>query len=364
MNISFSPTNHDTNKYTKIITDLLKDGDIQSFSLNALLTDYKIFKTVKIVHLNWFESLFKQRTLDKLIEFITKASIFLFLLMTKKKIIWTMHNKASHEAKLLYLERLLFKSLIYYSDKIVVHSKASIDILAPYGHKVISKIVYIPHPDYIDVYQNDETLMENTLNDEKKLNLLFIGAVRPYKNIELLIEVVKQLPDDVKLTVVGKPLNDTYKKSLLKLAKGKKNIELQLEFVPDNEITSYIHENDLLVLPYEKASSLNSGTVILAFSNRKSVICPEIGTITDIHDKSCLLSYDYSNEDEHYHHLLEKIKQAINLKRENSDIFYYWGNQMYAYIRRSNNKHNVVKSLIEIYSSLSNQQASKAKTMA
>ncbi|MGX7835548.1 glycosyltransferase, partial [Campylobacter fetus subsp. venerealis] len=117
---------------------------------------------------------------------------------------------------------------------------------------------------------------------DTRLKLLFLGAIKPYKNIELLIDLAKKFPLDIQLTVAGNPSSDSYRSELEALALDTQNIKLDLTFIPDEELPGYIHESDLLILPYSLASSLNSGTVILAFSYGRTVICPRIGTIDDL----------------------------------------------------------------------------------
>src|SRR5690606_39824303 len=108
------------------------------------------------------------------------------------------------------------------------------------------------------------------------------------------------------------------------------NIELKLKFIPDQEIPTLINEADLLVLPYDLKSSLNSGTAILAFSYGKSVICPEIGTISDLGQiKNNVLHYQYASDKEHLSQLSTKIQDALHLKEKDSSIFSSMGNRMY-----------------------------------
>src|SRR5690606_14442063 len=186
----------------------------------------------------------------------------------------------SHEKKSGKLSRSLTKKIVAHADAIVIHSAISKQILQKQFPALNAKIVHIPHPDFVDVY--GPMIQESLEKNNSRLKLLFIGAIKPYTNIELLIEIANQFPDAIHLTIAGNPNSDSYRNELIKLAEGLQNITMELKFIPDEELPNFIHRSDLLILPYSLESSLNSGTVILGFSYGRTVICPRIGTIDDL----------------------------------------------------------------------------------
>src|SRR5690606_13829812 len=99
-----------------------------------------------------------------------------------KRIVWTMHNKMSHDVSADSLSNLLTSLLIRWSSKIIIHSEISRDILLSRFRIKPEKIIYCPHPNYIGHY--GEVDPKGAVPKEKDLKLLFIGAVKPYKNIE------------------------------------------------------------------------------------------------------------------------------------------------------------------------------------
>jgi glycosyltransferase involved in cell wall biosynthesis len=114
-------------------------------------------------------------------------------------------------------------------------------------------------------------------------------------------------------------------------------------------LVKYLQDADLVVLPYKMGSVLNSGTVILSFSYGKSVICPNIGTINDIEDKSAILNYGYICEADHKKALTDTIDRAIFLKQKSPTIFKTWGLQMKKYILKNHNTEKVVDQLAGLY---------------
>src|SRR5690606_22044652 len=169
--------------------------------------------------------------------------------------------------------------LYHFSDLIIVHSKLSMHEIPSRYH---GNVRIIPHPNYINEYGRIITENDDTENNQK-LKLLFIGQIKPYKNIELLINAVSNLKkSEVILTIAGRPLNVEYKNKLEEIARQSENINLVLKFIDDNDIRKYLCAHDLVILPYDINSSLNSGTAILAFSYMKTIICPKIGTLDEM----------------------------------------------------------------------------------
>lgn len=350
MKIIFYPTDYTTNKYGSIITEGLKSKGIQLVTYESAFKNYRLFKSIDLVHLNWFETL-GNSTYTDIKRFLGRAAKLIAFKLAGKKIVWTMHNKMPHDRKNLFLKKALMNLVIRSADTIIVHSRISKQILTKEYHLEKTKIKYIPHPDYIGSYKSASEDIE-PLKDESKLNLLFLGAVKPYKNIELLIDVVRPFPEVI-LTIAGNT-STSYKNFIIEYAKTYTNINLVLEFIPDDMLTHYIKNSDLLILPYDIKSSLNSGTVILAFSNAKTVICPQIGTISDLSDESMALSYTYSNDEEHAKILTSRVEDAIRMKKLNTNIFQNLGNKVYQEVSIKNNKNMMIDKFLEVYKSIIN----------
>ncbi|WP_346856194.1 glycosyltransferase [uncultured Draconibacterium sp.] len=343
MKLVFNPSYSSANEYANIITGYLRENGCTVYSLDELFKSPQKFFSVKIVHLNWYESV------GTLPSFILKLTKLLLLLAFGKKIVWTMHNKTPHTQKVLGLQKVLQYILVKASKRIVIHSKLSEELLNNKYKIRKDKIVHIPHPNYINVYGS---IPGSSKKIADKLRLLFLGAVRPYKNIELLIDVVTQFENEVELHIAGNPITEEYKNELIGRAIGNNNISFELEFVENNRMIQLLSEYDLAILPYDIRSSLNSGTIILCFSYAKTIIAPEIGTVSDIEDKSYLFSYKYNDEEEHFKNLKQQVLKAIEAKKDNSEIFNDWGAKMYEVVKKGYGSNNVQQKFIELYHSL------------
>lgn len=336
MKIAFYPYQSTENKYASIIINILKSirgTEVYPFVPVAYLKFSKKIWGADLIWLNWFE-------LDHgKIKTLMKIWTLVLLKLTGKSIVYTLHNKKLHNKKMSTVSSLLQNSLYYFADTIIIHSNASKEILP---EKYRKKTQYIPHPNYINEYG---PILKQELSKSKKLRLLFIGQVKPYKNIELLLNALSEVDHEVvELTIAGKPTSNEYSEQLLKLAIGK-DIKFIFEFVKDEEINQYLANCDMLVLPYDMASSLNSGSVILAFSYAKTIICPSIGTVEDMESKA-FLTYTYHDNAEHQKVLKSQLEQAIKLKKEDVNVFDNWGKVMYEDVLKNNSREKV-KVMIE-----------------
>ncbi|PZX59762.1 glycosyltransferase involved in cell wall biosynthesis [Algoriphagus ratkowskyi] len=345
--IIFNPPENKENKYIAILVDGLEEHGYDVNRLDDFLSSKTHFQSIRLVHLNWFENLDDSSSKSMWISYLRKLVVLIAVKFGKKKLVWTMHNRLSHEKKSGKLSRALTKKLVSASDAIVIHSAVSKEILHSQYPNLKAKVVHIPHPDFVDVY--GPMIAENSEKRSSKLKLLFIGAIKPYKNIELLIQLASRFPNAIHLTIAGNPTSETYRNELVKQAEGMSNIALELKFIPDEELPNYIHQSDLLILPYSLESSLNSGTVILGFSYGRTVICPRIGTIDDLDGGEDVFDYTYVTEAEHMDALEKQITKAISIYQKDPNALIESGHNMRDLVLRKNNKELVINKLIELY---------------
>jgi glycosyltransferase involved in cell wall biosynthesis len=354
MEIIFNPPVNEENKYIQNMVRPLKEHGFRVHALDNFFSSWKHFHSVRLVHLNWFENLDESSIFRALTSFFKKMIVLTTIKVSGKKLVWTMHNRISHEKKTSLLSNWIRYFLIHWSHRIIIHSEISRSLLVERYSGVSAKIFYLPHPEFIGDY-GPIPIHEPDVLISKPLVLLFMGAVKPYKNLELLIKAVSPFKERVKLIIAGNPNSDAYRHKIIHMASPAGNIDLRLKFIPDHEIPSLVQESDVLVLPYDLISSLNSGTVLLAFSYRKTVICPEIGTIEDLGPlKNNVFHYHYKSEEEHLHLLSQKIEAALNLKITDPNGFYSLGSKMYDYVKQCHHKNLVGKNLINLYLSLLN----------
>lgn len=257
-----------------------------------------------VYHINWFDQ-------SKNIGSFLKRLYFLVVLKLKhKRIVWTVHNAISHEKTPCY-NKVLFKMLARFSD--VIHVMCKDTVAIAHLENVADKVKLIPHGDYYESYPNSDMDVYAYLGIEKSKKIfLFSGAIRPYKNIEILVRAFrKAFADNVcspMLLVCGKVESDDYEKKIRAEIGSAANIKFCPGFISDESLAAYLHAASVLVAPYSYRSSLNSGTLPLAFSYGKTLICPDIACVKDVVEKcDCLYAYHYETEVEHVDALAEKL---------------------------------------------------------
>lgn len=348
--IVFSPFLLKENKYIEIMQSIIRENGYDVYPLSKVIRSLKLLKATKIIHLNWFENIAGGNYFWKINDFVKKTLILLFFKLLGKKLIWTMHNKLQHDLPSLHLQNALFYLLVKWSNRIIIHSNISREILRtkyPNISNLDSKIKYIPHPDYINSYGK---IIPSSNGKDRCVHLLFLGMIRQYKNIELLVDIVNSFnAEDVHLHIAGNFVSKKYLDKILEQSLTAKNVSFDIRYIPDSSISLILSKIDLVVLPYDIESSLNSGSAILAFSYKKTVICPEIGTIADLTDFNNVMTYKYNSYEEHFCELKKLIKQAVEMKKKNQSEFNTMGENAYNDLLKLNSKENVKKKMNELY---------------
>jgi beta-1,4-mannosyltransferase len=320
--------------------------------MKQLFSRFRYFTGTRLIHVNWFENMSSKSNAKLMVELYLRIGLLIFLRKMNFRIVWTMHNALPHDASGAYVKRRMMYYLSKYAHAVVIHSHATLEVLAALNPKAVHKAQYIPHPNYAGIYGPIQVQSKTS----EKLRLLFMGSVKPYKNIELLIEAVEGFEEEVTLLVAGRPYSDAYKASLQELVKSYPHIQLKLEFIENAEIPALIAASDLLIFPYDIRSSLNSGSVILAFSYGRSVICPRIGTILDLREPEDVFQYGYSNREEHLTALKLQISEAIAVKKQDPSRLLDMGQKLYQEMLHLNSIEKSGDALINLYTNLINNK--------
>jgi glycosyltransferase involved in cell wall biosynthesis len=291
--------------------------------------------------MNWYESIYSDK---KLKPFIRKFFLLLLLKLSSKKIIWTVHNKTTHEGSIY--SKFLFFFMKKMSFKIHILCPATIQECNLQEYK--KKIIYVPHGDYFNCYPQSgfDIFKYYSIASHYKI-LLFMGRIMPYKNIELLIESFEKsdMPENNwKLLICGnlKINYNYYKTDIQKCILNKENVIIDFNFIPDDKISSYLTQSNLLIAPYNKKSSLNSGALWLAFSYSKTMIMPNIGCVRDLPNRDDFLYvYDYETAEEH----LDNLVKTLNKVNKDSDFLEEKGKMAHKVMEENSWENNKEKWL-------------------
>lgn len=289
----------------------------------------------EVIILNWFESEIDYRSFLQL----------LLYRISGKKIVWVFHNLIPHEAKQHWIAMVQMKCMILISNRIILHSKFSKEYLYHYSPIALRKATYVPHINYCENYlQTDKTFREKFGFHEDDMVFMFFGLIKPYKNIELLIEIFKEWDKEkTKLLIVGKATDGKYAKMLHGMCEYNSNIILDFHYVNNSEVYTYFNTADVVVMPYHKASSMNSGAMIAAFSCGKTVIIPDIAMARDM-ENVCYV-YHYEAEEEHKKNLEKTLVKCYEQGREANLLL---GQRAKKYVMKRNSREVVEKKIRQL----------------
>lgn len=120
----------------------------------------------------------------------------------------------------------------------------------------------------------------------KRIDLVYFGQVRPYRNADGLIRAAEGLsPDDVRITILGWCKDPDYKRELEALAAKAPAVRLDVrdEFVPQADLEAALDDSDGCILPYRII--LNSGAALFALSRNRPVMAPRLGTLPELQNE-------------------------------------------------------------------------------
>ena len=334
INIAFSPLTSDNNKYIGITVESLRRAGAKVYEFYPIFRNPALFIRTDIVILNWFERLGKSKP-KRFIKFLLKIAILAVLKFSGKKVIYVLHNQISHEESDKKLSWIFIRYLCRHVDRIIILSNGSRDVLSGYlsAKQIDNKARLVPHPNYIGAYKKPQQVFSN---DEEKPTLLFIGAIRPYKNIELILSAAEKFQNtEMRFVIAGRPFSQGYKAQIEKKAKELHNVELKLAFIDDDAISVLVQSADALILPYDIKNSLNSGTILLAFSYAKTVISPNIATLLDF-PADLVYGYDYAVESDHEAALCDQVGRFAEDFRKDRMLVLNKGTALKALVEKNN----------------------------
>lgn len=317
MKIAFYPLDlFHTNSYISIICQSIQRIspliEIQPLTITKSLN---LPKHTNIFWLNWYENIDCNSFSPFFKNLILKIVYFIRMKGSTGKVIVVFHNKRPHE---IYYEKItlwFMRFLLRNCDRIIILCSDSIDVINKLAQKNLSKKMYkISHPCYLctpKIYLDAP---------DKCFKILFAGLLRPYKNIELLLNIAQKHPE-LEFIISGKPIDNTYANFLLQNVKKLSNVTLELKYNSDKEFELLMDNATVLVLPYHLYSTLNSGVAMFAFSKGINVIMPKIGTVTELDNQNLVFSYTYEKESEHFEKLEKKIIEAYSLHNTNYNEF-------------------------------------------
>lgn len=282
--ISIIPSNWDINPFVDRFAKCFVDG---SFEVSEFRWWKLLRWQINIVIFHWPNEFFSYKANKKTIYILIKLTFIVvarFLYGTR--FVWVAHDIAPPDGgantplRLALFLRCL-NGIIFLSK----YSRAEINKTYPVTQRIPALITR--HGHYCELIKTPATVRH--IPSSYLLRLVFFGQIRPYKNIERLIECVAE-EIGVELLVVGMGKDMELNLRLEQLAKKSDNVRLDIRSstLPDVDLEKAIDFGDAVVLPYQGILNspcqniLNSGSVFLALSRNRPVLAPFTGSLPEL----------------------------------------------------------------------------------
>jgi glycosyltransferase involved in cell wall biosynthesis len=181
-------------------------------------------------------------------------------------------------------QRAVMEEIATLSDRLVVMSQQSVEILQDVFHVPPEKIDLIPHG-IPDLPFTDPNFYKDGFGTEGKDVLLTFGLLSPNKGIENVIQALPKILSrhpDVVYMVSGvthphilRREGDKYRDSLQALAKDlgvESNVIFRNRFESPQDLVELIGAADIYITPYKHKAQVVSGTLAYALSAGKAII--------------------------------------------------------------------------------------------
>jgi len=305
------------------------------FGLLSSLINARI-NQVKVVHFHFFHYTF--------LEYFSVMLSKVF----KFKVVITAHDVESlYESN----DSVGAKRVLSYADRIIAHNILSKKILVEdIGIDNIC-VSIIPHGNYI------ESISEQPGKEESRKFLgiaqshtviLFFGQIKKIKGLDILLnalpEVIKVFPD-LKLVIAGKEWKDDFSRyqEIIKNNGLSDFVIPRVQYIPDEQVSSYFRASDLVVLPYKKI--YQSGVLLMAMSYKAPVLVSDIPGMTEIIDND-VNGFLFKSEDSE--NLASRLVNILGNKKELMRV----ANSGYEKVIEEHNWDNIGLKMDEEYNAI------------
>lgn len=253
---------------------LSSDFEIVNKHYNSIgiLDLFRYLFNTDIYYFNWIESLASRRYGK------VQIVIFTFFLMIarlfRKKIIWTLHNKYTHDRSGNRWVDYMFSAMLKYSDFIPTHSMAGIEFISAYNAQYTKKAKYFIHP--------VKPVINTTLNAECNFDFLIWGTIWPYKGVIEFLKFLNETNSErqFRVLIVGRCINDNLKDELATFLND--NIHYDAGFYGIEQIADFANQAKYTLFTYRPESVLSSGSLMDSIRMKSIIIGPDTGAFRDL----------------------------------------------------------------------------------
>jgi glycosyltransferase involved in cell wall biosynthesis len=192
-------------------------------------------------------------------------------------LVLTAHDVLSREPRCGRVQHRAQRRLYERVDAVVVHSEHGARRLRDELGIEPAKVHVIPHGAFAHLVERplgDRALPPELATVEQPVVLCF-GLIRPYKGIDVLLEAWRGI-SDAELWIVGLPKMDL---GPLRAA-APPGVRFVPRFVGDDEIPTFFHRAELVVLPYREIDQ--SGVLATALAFGSPLLLTDVGGFSEV----------------------------------------------------------------------------------
>jgi len=193
--------------------------------------------------------------------------------------IWVVHNLIPHDQ--VKAEPGLWRAFTGELDGLVFLSQESRRaFVSDYPDRAVLPYLITRHGEYRTGALTPPTAWHRPGGPTR---LQFVGQVRPYKNLEQLVDAARDLDAETQLGVAGLAAGDFGAELRLRSAGiAALHFDLRSDPLEEIELERIVDASDAVILPYRHI--LNSGTALFALSRNRPVIAPALGGFAELRD--------------------------------------------------------------------------------
>lgn len=191
------------------------------------------------------------------------------------------HNPADHDAGAL--RRFAARLVLGRCEALFTHAASLAEDLRTTYAGAQAASFPLPLPEVPAVPDRNASRAALGFSDRDRV-ALFLGLIRPYKGVDVLLEAVSRLPRQSRWRVLvsGEPWGSEGSR-LRRMAHDLRlteRVRFDLRWIPETEIGALLAAVDLMVLPYRSGSQ--SAVAPLALAHGVPVLCTRVGGLDEI----------------------------------------------------------------------------------
>lgn len=300
---------------------------------------FKYFQTLNCVISDFVK---KNNSNNEIIHLLTMDFLYMYPFLKKNNIIGTLHHIPKNFIKKIFL-RNFSKRLKY----IVVHSTFLKEEMKKIGIKNVKVINYPSFYNYENLDKEQIKLKLDIMQD--KLVLSCLGGTRKDKGLNIFLESMRYLSLKTRKKIIINIAGNAeyYKKEFIEKYKKLVDLRLDLRILSENEFKENVIITDVMIIPYLKYFTGNSGPMTEAIVNKIPCITPRELNIGKINTKNNLGEvFECENP--------KSLAKAIEKIIENLDKGIYYTTSFYKELTEEKFLEEYRKIYKEVWSEIEN----------